>query len=131
MEQSVFYVMGVPCPQKGSQIARSQHRKRTLFHNSEKSLWHTRATSILEPRRIRKCQALLFLPGRNGEDLCPIPNNKSAQDFLSKMDLGLFDRPHGLSVELGKLTLEQLEEIGTILLHRSSRAEKFKPTRHI
>jgi hypothetical protein len=47
----------------------------------------------------------------------------SARDFLNKMELGHFDGYPGLSMQLGKLSRDQLEEVATILLQRSQ-AEK-------
>ena len=51
---------------------------------------------------------------------------KSAQEFISKMDLGFYDGHPGLSTELSKLSSEQLEDIAKILIQRSSLGEKTK-----
>jgi hypothetical protein len=51
---------------------------------------------------------------------------KSAQDFVSKMDLGLYDGPPGLTAQVSKLSREQLEEIAMILIQRIPLGEKAK-----
>ena len=79
---------------------------------------HTLITSILEPRRIRKCQALLSLPGRNDPTM-PEGDFESAKDFVDRMDQGVFDGR--FSAEVQKLSHGQLVEVAEILRQRSLR----------
>jgi hypothetical protein len=50
----------------------------------------------------------------------PDEEYETAEEFLTRLDLGYFDEPGGFSAEIRKLSTEQLEEIAKILLKRTA-----------
>jgi hypothetical protein len=71
---------------------------------------------------VPKLRKRSFLIGRNERNVSADNHHDSAEEFLNKMDLGLFDGK--FNEEIRKLSRTQLEEVAEILNKRSVSPEK-------